>query len=220
MFKTLKDIAGATIDAYKAKKEENRVKGIQNENERLAEIADLELQLEPNKYRVEQAIGRHLKSKEETLDRFDSIVEKALDSKAEYNQLKIKFESIKAAYERYCIDIEKIKRELSRSYTHINESKNQLSKEIEIYDTLQTYYASNSQMFEYHNSNTYSYVGNDISNLSGVGSMIGATVKGLAGGIGGAIGAVGLATSIGLRTSLRDLHIRQLLRCARNGCGN
>ena len=74
MFKTLKDIAGATIDAYKAKKEENRVKGIQKENERLAEIADLELQLEPNKYRVEQAIGRHLKSKEETLDRFDSNV--------------------------------------------------------------------------------------------------------------------------------------------------
>lgn len=193
MFKTLKDIAGATVDAYKAKKLESRVK----EHERLAEIADLELQLEPNKYRVEQAIGKHFKTKEETLDRFDSIVEKTLDSKAEYNQLKIEFESIKAAYERYGIDIEKIKRELSRSYTHINESKNQLSKEIEIYDTLQTYYASNSQMFEYHNSNTYSYVGNDISNLSGVGSMIGATVKGLAGGIGGAIGAVGLATSIG-----------------------
>ena len=197
MFKTLKDIAGATVDAYKAKKLESRVKEIQKEHERLAEIADLELQLEPNKYRVEQAIGKHSKTKEETLDRFDSIVEKALDSKAEYNQLKIEFESIKAAYERYGIDIEKIKRELSRSYTHINESKNQLSKEIEIYDTLQTYYASNSQMFEYHNSNTYSYVGNDISNLSGVGSMIGATVKGLAGGIGGAIGAVGLATSIG-----------------------
>lgn len=197
MFKTLKDIAGATVDAYKAKKLEGRVKEIQKEHERLAEIADLELQLEPNKYRVEQAIGKHSKTKEETLDRFDSIVEKALDSKAEYNQLKIEFESIKAAYERYGIDIEKIKRELSRSYTHINKSKNQLSKEIEIYDTLQTYYASNSQMFEYHNSNTYSYVGNDISNLSGVGSMIGATVKGLAGGIGGAIGAVGLATSIG-----------------------
>lgn len=197
MFKTLKDIAGATVDAYKAKKLESRVKEIQKEHERLAEIADLELQLEPNKYRVEQAIGKHSKTKEETLDRFDSIVEKALDSKAEYNQLKIEFESIKAAYERYGIDIEKIKRELSRSYTHINESKNQLSKEIEIYDTLQTYYASNSQMFEYHNSNTYSYVGNDISNLSGVGSMIGATMKGLAGGIGGAIGAVGLATSIG-----------------------
>lgn len=197
MFKTLKDIAGATVDAYKAKKLESRVKEIQKEHERLAEIADLELQLEPNKYRVEQAIGKHSKTKEEALDRFDSIVEKALDSKAEYNQLKIEFESIKAAYERYGIDIEKIKRELSRSYTHINESKNQLSKEIEIYDTLQTYYASNSQMFEYHNSNTYSYVGNDISNLSGVGSMIGATVKGLAGGIGGAIGAVGLATSIG-----------------------
>lgn len=197
MFKTLKDIAGATVDAYKAKKLESRVKEIQKEHERLAEIADLELQLEPNKYRVEQAIGKHSKTKEETLDRFDSIVEKALDSKAEYNQLKIEFESIKAAYERYGIDIEKIKRELIRSYTHINESKNQLSKEIEIYDTLQTYYASNSQMFEYHNSNTYSYVGNDISNLSGVGSMIGATMKGLAGGIGGAIGAVGLATSIG-----------------------
>lgn len=197
MFKTLKDIAGATIDAYKAKKEENRVKGIQKENERLAEIADLELQLEPNKYRVEQAIGRHLKSKEETLDRFDSIVEKALDSKAEYNQLKIEFESIKAAYERYCIDIEKIKRELSRFYTHINESKVQLVKEIEIYDTLQTYYATNGQMYGYSNSDNYSYVGNDISNLSGVGSMIGSIVKGIAGGIGGAIGAVGLATSIG-----------------------
>lgn len=197
MFKTLKDVADATINAYKAKKAEGRVKEIQKEHERLAEIADLELQLEPNKYRVEQAIENHLKTKEETLDKFDSIVEKALDSKAEYNQLKIEFESIKAAYERYSIDIEKLKRELSRSYSHINESKIQLSKEIEIYDTLQTYYASNSQMFEYHNSNTYSYVGNDISKLSGVGSMIGATVKGLAGGIGGAIGAVGLATSIG-----------------------
>ena len=53
MFKTLKDIAGATVDAYKAKKLESRVKEIQKEHERLAEIADLELQLEPNKYRVE-----------------------------------------------------------------------------------------------------------------------------------------------------------------------
>ena len=197
MFKIFKELAGGAIDAYKTKKEEDRIKELKEEHERLAEIADLEEQLEPNKNRVEDALAQYTKNKKEALDKFDAIAGKALDSKAEYNRLKIEFESIKAAYDKYGVDIEKLKRDLSKFYTKVTKAKETLAKEIEIYDVLQTYYASNGRLETYHSGDAQTYIGNDIDNLVGVGSMLGATVKGIAGGIGGALGAVGLATGIG-----------------------
>lgn len=197
MFKIFKELAGVAIDAYKTKKEEDRIKELKEEHERLAEIADLEAQLEPNKNRVKDVLAQYTKNKKEALDKFDAIAGKALDSKAKYNQLKIEFESIKSAYDKYGVDIEKLKRDLSKSYTQIKKSKETLAKEIEIYDIVQTYYASNGPLEIYHSGDAQTYIGNDIDNLVGVGRMLGATVKGIASGIGGALGAVGLVTGIG-----------------------
>ena len=143
MFKILKGLADAAVDKYNEHQEKVKAEEAQKERERLAEIAYLEKQLAPDKYRVDQAISKYTSShtfEKSTLEEgFDSLAGKIFDDKVVYDRLKQQFDEIQVTYNAVSEEINIAYKELEDLSKRVKENIEELRKVITTYYLLHSF---------------------------------------------------------------------------------